>query len=402
MKRVMVVAGGQWQIPIIKKAKEMGMFVINTNLYEDSPTKEYVDVFEVSDVLDKERNLEVALKYKPDAIITDQSDIAVPTVAYLNEQLGLKGIGLEMANKFTNKYKMREICKEIGIPCPDFRLCHTVEEVKEFFKANKKIVIKPIDSQASRGVYTITSEEQIDKMFTQSISYSNSEKVVLAEQFIEGTEFTIDGIKMPEGYYSMAISEKEHYAHSPNVASALYFSHYNEKYDYDKLRMQNSKLVEKMGLPFGLTHAEYIYSDGAFYLVEIAARGGGTNISGVIVPTMTGVENNQILIKMALGQKIEESEVHIAPKYRDRCCIMQFFDFEPGQVEAIQGKEYLESQEKVLGYGFNFKEGDYIGAPTDDSKRLGYYIAYGDTKEELNHIMARIKEEVKVIYNEGN
>jgi hypothetical protein len=36
-KKIMVIAGGEWQIPIIMKAKQMGLFVINTNLYEDSP-----------------------------------------------------------------------------------------------------------------------------------------------------------------------------------------------------------------------------------------------------------------------------------------------------------------------------------------------------------------------------
>ncbi len=85
MKKVMVIAGGKWQIPIIKRAKEMGYYVINTNLYKDSPGFEFADAYEVVDVLDKEKNLEVAKKYKPDGIISDQCEIAIPTIAYVSQ-----------------------------------------------------------------------------------------------------------------------------------------------------------------------------------------------------------------------------------------------------------------------------------------------------------------------------
>ena len=104
----MVIAGGDWQIELVKKAKKLGHKVICSNLYEDSPAFPFADYCEVANVLDKEKNLEIARKYKPDAVISDQSDIAVPTVAYLNEKLGLKGIGTELAALFSDKSAQRE------------------------------------------------------------------------------------------------------------------------------------------------------------------------------------------------------------------------------------------------------------------------------------------------------
>ena len=58
------------------------------------------------------------------------------------------------------------------------------------------------------------------------------------------------------------------------------------------VRRYNKEMVCKMGLPFGLTHAEYKYMNGEFYLIEIGARGGGTKISSDIVPYMSGVDSN--------------------------------------------------------------------------------------------------------------
>ncbi len=55
MAKIMVIAGGDWQIELIKKAKSMGHFVICSNLYENSPAFLYADACEVSDVLDKIR-----------------------------------------------------------------------------------------------------------------------------------------------------------------------------------------------------------------------------------------------------------------------------------------------------------------------------------------------------------
>lgn len=402
MKKVMIVAGGIWQVPIVKKAKEMGLFVINTNIYEDSPTTKLVDAFEVVDVLDKEKNLEVAKKYKPDAVITDQSDIAVPTVAYINERLKLNGIGSEVAYRFTNKYEMRIFCRENGFPCPDFKLCSSAEEVREFFYKNKKIIIKPIDSQASRGVFIINDENMIEQLFEKTVMYSNSKRVVLAEKFIEGTEFTVDGIKTSEKHHSLAISEKRHYEKFPSVASSLYFSHDNEKYDYDRLRQQNNKLVEKMKLAFGLTHAEYIYSNGEFYLVEIAARGGGGNISGQIVSLMTGIDNNKCLIEMAMGKIINDNKIVLDSDKKNRCCILEFFDFKPGKVKQILGTEFLEEHPNIVEYKFNFSENEYIDNPTDDSKRPGYFIAYADSADDLKDLRKEIGKQVKIIYGKDN
>src|SRR5258705_13805601 len=93
-KRLMVIAGGEWQVALIRKAKDMDLFVINSNLYPDSPGFRYSDVGLVADVRDRKKNLEFARQYQPDGIVTDQTDLSVPTVAYLCEELGLPGIGL--------------------------------------------------------------------------------------------------------------------------------------------------------------------------------------------------------------------------------------------------------------------------------------------------------------------
>lgn len=395
MKRIMLVAGGNWQCSIARKAKEMGYYLICSNLYRDSPAFRWADVSEVADVLDFEKNLEIANRYHPDAIITDQSDIAVRTVAKLNERLGLHGIGTETAKRFSSKYLMREFCQKNGLPCPAYRLCAAPEDAVDFFRVYGKSVMKPLDSQSSRGVYTVTGEEDILSLFETTRSYSISEKKVLIEEFIGGTEFTVDAIKTECGAETLAISEKKHYAEYPNVASRLLFTEYHPDFDYDALRNVNNGLIEAMELPFGLTHAEFKFDKGKFYLIEIAARGGGTNISSTIAPYMSGIDSNACLIRMAFGESV--GKIHRKP-CNGRCSCLEFFSFREGIAKEIVGKDFLDDHPAVLEYNFNFGPGEKVPAPSDDSKRPGYYIAAANSLAELNGTRESIRKNVTIQY----
>lgn len=392
MARVMVIAGGTWQCPIVKLAKNKGHYVICSNLYEDSPAFEYADVGIVANVLDKKKNLKIAQKYKPDAVLTEQTDIAVSTVAYLAEQLGVKGIGNEIAARFTNKYLMRKFTDEAGFTSPAYTLCHTAEEARRFLLKTGKSIIKPLDSQSSRGVHIIDFPEQVDAYFEDCIQYSNIEKAIIMEEYIDGVEFTVDGLKTEDEYYVTAISEKEHYDYNASVASRLFFSQSNARFNYDELRRINTAMVQKMELPFGITHAEYKYKDGNFYLIEIAARGGGTRISSDIVPLMSGINSNEIYLDILL-----DNEIKIVPGKKHACAVLGFFDFRPGKVIEISGLNEALEIPGVVDIGLEIAVGDNLGQAQDDRSRCGYYIIYADSKEELEEKERNLKSKVKVI-----
>lgn len=394
MSKVMIIAGGDWQCPIVKTAKKMGHEVICSNLYENSPAFQYADYSEVADVLDKEKNLEIARKYDPDAVLTDQSDIAVPTVAYVAKKMGIKGIGEEKAELFTNKYRMREFCEENGFPYPKYKLCYNLADALTFFHTLGKAIIKPLDSQSSRGIYIIESDEELRSHFEETLSYSNSEKAILVEQYIEGVEFTVDGIKTSNQYMVTAISKKNHFAYNPSIAQELLFTDYDVEFDYDKLREINTSMVLKMELPFGLTHAEYKYMDGKFYLIEIAARGGGTRISSDIVPIMSGINSNEILIQELLGEEPVIERKHS----KDKCAVLGFFDFKPGKVKAIEGLEEAKKIQGVRDIGLSFQQGDMIEAAKDDRSRVGYYILEATTIQNLRKIETQMKETLCIKY----
>ncbi len=400
MKKVMVVAGGDWQIELIKKAKQMGCYVICSNLYENSPAFPYADACEVADVLDKEKNLEIAKKYMPDAVISDQSDIAVSTVAYLNEQLGLNGIGTGKADIFTDKSAMRRFCKEKGIVVPDFRVCKSADDALEMLKKYGKIIIKPIDSQSSRGVFTVTTEDELREHYEEAVAYSNRRKEILAEEYVDGAEFTIDGLVVKGHHYPLCISVKEMYEQNPNVSKMQTYTYEHPNYDYCQLRRTNKELVEKIGLPFGLTHSEYKFYNGKFYLIEAGARGGGSNLSAKIVPFMSGVDNYYYLIKEALGEPVDEIALKKLKFPEKRCVIMRFFDFGEGRVKEVCGEEILKNYSGILDYQLNVKPGDILENPKYGRLRPGHFIIGGEDFEILQRQAEEILKSIYVIFEE--
>lgn len=396
-KKVIVLPGAEPQIPMVKKLRSLGYHVTVFNPYDDSPAFPYADDNRKVNILDRESCLNFAKEINPDGIISDMCDIAMPTVAFISEKLGLYSLGSRCASLFTDKWKMRRFCEQHNLPSPRYKMCYNLEEAKQFFASQcTKCIIKPLDSNSSRGVFTIESEKDLEEHFEEALSFSKCEKAVLVEQFINGTEFTIDGLMTPSGHKCLAISEKKHYEYNKNIAYELYFSHSNPKFDYDLLRATNDNYVNLAELPIGcFTHAEYKFENGKFYLIEIGARGGGNFISSDIVPCMTGIDNYQILIDAVINNDFKD--VAISPELKDRCAVLYFFDVEKeGVVSGIENEDILANDSRIIHYHFNFKVGDRIKKAENDSARVGYYIAYAKSREELNAFMDKINNNVKI------
>lgn len=395
-KTIMVIAGSKWQIPIIKKIKSLGFKTLVVNLYEDSPAFEFSDYSEVCDILDKEKCLEIANKYNIAAVLSEECDIAMPTVAFIAEALDLPSLGSTNAALYTNKYLMREFCFKHNIPSPAFKKCFNKEDGIEFLrKINKKCILKPLDANSSRGVYTINNLEDFLTHYQESLTFSKTEKAVLLEEYVDGPEFTVDGIMTPQGHKSLAISIKKHYPHNKNIASELFFNNHNSIYDYNELRLQNDKFVNTSNLRWGtLTHAEYKYSNGKFYLIEIAARGGGNLISSHIVPLISGVDNYAYYINSLFTNT--PRELDMTNRKISDSVVLKFFDInKAGTIKDIIGLDLISNNPNIIYHQFNFKTGDWLQKAEDDSKRIGFYIAQGDSEKDLRELINRIDNNVK-------
>lgn len=398
-ENVIVLPGTRWQVPLIKRLKKEGYRVVVFDLYEDQPAYSFADEYRIIDILDKHKCLNVAKEYNPIAILSDECDIAVPTIAWMSKQLGKPSIGIEMSELYTNKYKMRIFAKENGFDIPKFYKCKTKKEAINIFnKLGKKMIIKPLDANSSRGVYSIEKKEDIEEYFDKSIIYSKQEKSVLLEEYIYGEEFSVDGIKIDSSYYTLGISKKNHYDYNENLDQSLIFSFEDPMYDYNLLRKTNREFVESTGITFGLTHAEYKYQNGKFYLIEIGARGGGNLISSIINYELTGIDSQKHLIEWAVKKNKKTEKICYRSDFQSRYAVLEFFDTRgvEGKIEEIKGESILKEYSEIKSYEFFFKVGDNIGKAKDAGTRFGYYIVCCSSKSHLDEIVTKVRSTIKI------
>lgn len=389
MKKLLIICGGKFQIPIVKKAKEMGYFVINSNLYENSPAFKYADSHYVIDVLNWQKNLEVAKKEHVDGVISEQSEISVRTVAKVSEALNLKSISTELSKLYTNKYLMREFCRQNNFFYPKYLKTTDKKKACDFVKRiNKKTIMKPLDAMSSRGIYIINTVDDVISNFENCCKNSSDKKSVIIEEYIDGPEFTVDGITINGKHYCLAISEKQHFKHNPSIANRLFFSYSNEKYNYDELRKVCNSIIESSQLKFGLTHSEFKFYNNKFYLIEMAARGGGGNIATDIVPFISGIDNYKYYISSAANDLINFDEMDFLNTIKcskNKIAVLGFLDFDSKglPIKEIVGLDFVKKIEGLHKLQINFEIGDIIKHAEDDSSRSVSYILFSDSKEKL-------------------
>lgn len=392
---VLVIAGGEWQAPLIEKLQSKGYQVLNINYYSETKGAVIADIFEKADVIDKAECLRIAKQYNPIAVLTDQSDIAVSTVAFVAEQLGVSGIGVECSRFFTNKIAMRDKAKSIGICSPEYGVANSLEEAEALAeKIGYPVIVKPTDSQSSRGVVLVDHANEMVSAVKAAFSFSKAGSPILVEQFIEGREWTVEGFKEHDKHVSLAVSYKEHFESNPTVASSLIYEPLEYKGKHQQLVEQNDRLIEDFKLPFGITHAEYKYSDGRYFLIEVAARGGGTKISSHVVPLVSGVDVNDLLIRSAMGEKVRNLKCVPTGKH----ALLSFLNFKPGKVKSLTDVKLIESLPHVIDFKYSFDVGDIVQVMEDDRSRHAHVVLSADSASELHENLRELKSIVKVDY----
>ena len=379
---LLILGANTLQLPLINKANELGYQTLVVSPVTSEPGHALATYSEACNVVDEEGVLALAKKYDVCGIITDQTDLPVRTMAYVANKTNLPGNDYEVARLFTDKYLMREKCKEIGVKTVEYRLCHTVEEALLFYNTVKRdVIVKPVDNQGSKGVYKVTSEDELRTQFDIAIKYSRSSGV-LVEEFIVGREFLVEGICVNYEYMNLCCGDTE-YFDIPDVFSAKKreFPSTAPQEIVDKVLETNLKIGRGFGLKQGITHAEYIMDGDDVILLEIAGRGGGVFISSDLIHIQTGLETEEFLIGIATGKVNKLPEF----SWQNRsCCYISFF-LPEGEIINATGID------EVIGLPYTYRNnldslviGKTIKKNTDKTSRFFVIIEANDHEQLLS------------------
>lgn len=399
MKTILVLGAGVYQYPLIEAASKYGkVIVVAPEISED--INKYIDKKYICDVTDQQKILEIAASEKIDAVVTDQTDIAVRTVAYVAEKLNLPGIGYDTACLFTDKARMRKKLSEIGIPVLPNMEVNNLEDALSFFNfLNVPVIIKPSDNQGSRGVFRINNAEELKNKFDESIAFSRSQSVVI-EKLACGREFVVEGLTYNNNYHTLICGDTDYFSiPDAYAAKTRTFPSRAPKGLVNRVCELNKKIIEGFGLSNGISHSEFIMDGDEIYLIETAARGGGVFISSDLIYLGSGVKSEDFLINLALGNN--DIKINITS---GKCCGYLAFYLSNGIVQSVDGIEKVKSLEYVhRNLLDNIHVGMHVKNSNDKTSRYSIIVS-ADSNEQLYERMNTIKNilSVKSLDENGN
>ncbi|MBO7416009.1 MAG: ATP-grasp domain-containing protein [Bacteroidaceae bacterium] len=394
MKKLLVLAAGQLQIPVIKKARERGLYVIAADGDSQAVGLKYADKPVVADITSEDAMLEVARKETVNGVIHPCSEVAMNVMGRINDELGLHGISRETALRATNKHLMRKAFEAYGAPSPkSYCTADVYEGWKLFQSIEGKAILKPSRNSGSRGVAEIDkslSLADFKPLFEHSKSESRDASVMV-EEFVNGPEFSVEIIVWKGKVNVLQVTDKKtteapYYVELGHSQPSLFPS------DVVAVVCDAAvKGVEALQLNDCAAHAEVKYQDGRPYIMEIGARLGGDFISTELTHLSTGIDMVGAAIDVAMGV-----EPNLAPMAEPQGVAIRYFTPKPGVVRSIEGLELLQRPE-VYDAEIYVKPGDKVREVKSSLDRSGHVIVTAASVAEAITIAEDLTSSVKIV-----
>lgn len=398
MDKLLVVGAGIGQVPLVKRAKALGVYVIVVTRAGDYPAIFLADEAWYIDIYDYEAIVEKARVSGVTAVISDQNDLMMPTVAYVAEALGLPGNSQRATLSYCNKNKFREICDKEGVPAPRHVELRSSGVSYSELPFEVPLMVKPADSQSSIAVCKVCSFDEFEKALDAALEASPTGSAIV-EEFFEGTEVVCEGFVDDGRYRNLAIGDRKYFdlGERTMIPSQTLFPSNLSREVAARIIDCEERLTAAIGASFGIVHSEYLVNgDGDICVVESAIRGGGVYISSHIVPLATGVDVNALLLDKALGRQVDVESAFNAgrPGAAGYVC----FYLPEGVVEECCGIEELVELPFVDMACLNdLTVGRKTGPMTYKGQRLGPVIVTGSDRANLDRNVQEVQSILSVI-----
>lgn len=401
-KKIMIIGAGAGQVPLIKESKKRGLYTIVVSIDGAYPGIELADVHVKLNIFDMERVLDIARIENIDFVISDQSDFAVPTVAFIAEKLGLLGNSINTAEIYTNKNKQKEFCNQHNFYTSSSALIKDVTDLSNVQIAFPWI-IKPSDSQGSRGILKVNDIHEATNAFHEALKYSINKEVIV-ESFFEGNEIVCEGWVVDGEYTNIAFADRK-YFDVPNkfIPSQTIFPSLTPECTLQKIIQQEKEFTKKSGIKFGIIHSEYLVNIfGEFSLVETALRGGGVYISSHLIPKTYNVDLTNLLIDhITLG--IEASSDRIRKKNKRSVSAYICFYLNPGIISKVDGLDDVKAHPNIMQADIdNYLPGFVYNGLEHKGSRLGPILVTAADHEELNSVISWLYSTYKIYMNDNS
>ncbi len=390
-KKIMCLGAGLSQLPLIEKAVKMGLYVITVDYTPWNPGHKISHEYVNCSTMDKECVLNAAKNLKIDGIATIASNVAVPTVSFVAQELGIPGENFKNAEVMYDKGKFRDFQKKQGLNYPNYLIGEELAKIEGALKGlNPPLLFKPVDSSGSRGVTKLDeiTGRDCSKAFFYAKKYSHSGKVCV-EEFVEGVEVGGDAF-LVDSKVNAVITHK-HIRNFIPVGHELPTNISIE--DQARVIEELSATCSNLGYTDGPLNFDVIVSSELVTIVEISSRLGGNGIP-FLVYRGTGVDFISAVINYSIGAELEMPE---KLEVLRACGSWVFGSEKNGSIKNIANEEHVKKMvSEVFNYTVNYKIGDEISEFIHSGNQIGYVLFDCLPEKNYDEIVSRIKDTIKL------
>lgn len=398
-KKLMLLGGIRYLLPVIKTAHELGYYVITADYLPDNIAHKYSDEYVNVSIIDKEAVLRAAQEKQIDGIMSFGVDPGVVSAAFVQEKMGLPSFGpYRSVCILQNKDCFREFLLEHGFNVPKAKGYSSFSDVLlDQNSFDYPIIVKPTDSAGSKGVTRVDNKNQLKAAVESAFDKSISGHIII-EDFIEKQgcssdtdSFTIDGklkfVNFNAQHFDLS-------AANPYTPAAYSWPSTYTKEQEEYLTMEIQRLISLLGMKTCVYNIETrIGMNGKPYIMELTPRGGGNRLCEMLRYAM-GVDMITAITRYVVGDSLPEIE---QKPYDGHWAEVILHAGNDGVFDRIEIAKDLPAE--LVEEDLWVTKGESVNTFKGANDAIGTLVLKFDDKNEMEKSVRNISSWLKVIVN---
>ena len=397
MKKLMLLGGMRYLLPVIEAAHKLGIYVITADYLPNNIAHKYSDEYCNVSIIDKEAVLKAAKELKIDGIMSFACDPGVATAAYVAEKMGLPCSGsYESVSILQNKGKFRKFLSDNEFNVPTAKSYDTIEEaLKDVDLFQWPVIVKPTDSAGSKGVTKVNDKNQLKESIEYALSFSHSNEFII-EDFLEKIgdssdcdSFSVDGELK---FVSFSAQKFDENCENPYTPAAYSWPATISNEHQIELKKEIQRLLKLLNMKTSIYNIETREcTNGKAYIMECSPRGGGNRLAEMM-RYATGVDMITNSVKAALGMSIEDINQRDINGYWTEIIL---HSDKPGVFDSLFISE--EIKDNLIERDLWIDRGTQVGGFSGANEAIGTIVLRFDNKEKMEAVLSNQDKYVKVI-----
>lgn len=397
MKRLLLLGGSRYALPVIEAAHNLGYYVITCDYLPDNIAHKYSDEYCNVSIIDKEAVLKAARELSIDGIMSFACDPGVATAAYVAEKMGLPHSGsYESVRILQNKGKFRQFLSDNGFNVPTAKGYTSIKQAlndAEMF--HWPVIVKPTDSAGSKGVNRVDDPENLKESIEYALSFSHSNEFII-EDFLEkkghssdSDSFSVDGKLKFVSFSAQRFDENCENPYTPSAYSwPATISEEHQKELTDEIQRLLSLLDMKTSI-YNIEVREC--TDGKAYIMECSPRGGGNRLAEML-RYATGVDLITNAVRAAVGEPVADVE---QKGYNGCWAEIILHSEKAGEFDYLWIADEIKNN--IIEQDLWIEAGTAVGGFAGANEAIGTLILRFDTQELMQSVLENQNNFVRVV-----